>query len=168
MLRFNFKVAKSFLSMLMLINVLFDHIIGDIPCCSDKIANGPQMSTPVTFAQFRKCLLNLTRCLAFQVLHHLANTLIRWHRYIEVNMIARYPTSDNFHAVCLTDFTAQFPHTLGNIANQHRIAILSHPNNVIRTIKYCMTRLPIILHIISISLERTRWKRGVFLPNLGQ
>jgi len=168
MLRFNFKVAKPFLSMLMLINVLFNHLIGDIPRCSDKIANGPQMSIPVTFAQLRKCLLNFARCFSFQVLHHLANTLVRWHRYIEINRAACHATPDNFYAVRLVDFTAQLSHTLSNITNQQRIAILSHPNNVIRTIKYCMTRFAIILHTIIISLERMRWKRGAFLPNLGQ
>ena len=54
-----------------LLYVLFDNFVCDVPRTEGCIPNGPKMLTPVSFTQVRKLLLNLARGSTLQPFDHI-------------------------------------------------------------------------------------------------
>ena len=133
-----------------MLDIILNHLVDDITGGPHEIADSPKVSAPVAFAKFWKFLLDFTRSLTFEILYQLAYGQIRRDRDVDMDMVLRDPTSDDFNLIFTAYLTYQIAGAGTNVTNENRVAVFRDPNNVVGTVKCGVAGLPIVLHIPAI------------------
>ena len=139
---------------------------------SNVIASSPQLATPVRLTQSRELGIQLTRCDAFDHIHHLRWCITRRTTDEQMHMVRLHGQGFDFPIVCHTNLADQFLQPLAYITSKHLAAVSGNPNKVICQPIDCMCsssglhrdgdysiahscRPPCELHIASRICQRT-------------
>ncbi len=150
--------------MVLIFNVLFDHLIRDVAAAATEVAPRPEMASPILLAQMGKLRQQMVRCLPFQSLHQLTDGHLRRNRDEKMHMILRKSAFYDVDFLAATDFPQQFPYPVADFSVQHRFSIFCHPDQMQMDAKDIVSPTPIIAHADQYSMLKLPPKGGGFNP----
>src|SRR5215510_15443165 len=115
---------------LLRLNILLDHLIGNIARTHGQVPPGPEVPPPKLLLQMRKLLQQDPGADAFEPLHDLADVLVRLVLDEHMHMVTGHFARDNLQFVFQRDLPQHISHSHGNLARQHAFAILRNPAQV--------------------------------------
>ena len=86
------------------------------------------MFAPELFLELRKLLEYLPGRLAFEILGHLGDGNLGWHRNKNMDVVFRDVTTDNLYLVIFTDFSDEITSTSPDASRQNGLMVLGGPN----------------------------------------
>ena len=163
----NFEVSiRRFLTLLL--NVLDDYLVGDIPRTGHKISSRPHVPSPKHPAQTLIFHHHFARGLSFEPLHQLTDRDVGRNRDKNMDVIPRNVPSDDFDILTLANFPDQLPGSRSYVADQNWLAVLRDPYKVILQIVNGMAGFPVIFHTASILKSSPQGERFSPIPRVGQ
>lgn len=136
-----------------MLKVFLDHLVGDIARTPHAVADGPKVPAPAALAQFGVLGLNPPRTPAFQTLDQIA--------YRQPGTVF----DRDVHMV-LADYALQYPNVLRiadlfdkltaphlNVASQHRVPVLGHPDDMSRQPRNRVATNPLLFtHSVNVAI----------------
>ena len=89
----------------MLVEIILDDIIGNIPARRTKVASCPEPPAPISLAQLWEFLLDFSRGTTLHTLHKLAYRNMGRNFHKHVHMVGRQNAVDDVHAQFSTNLT---------------------------------------------------------------
>jgi len=132
--------------MVLLLNVLFDHIVCNITTATAEISTRPNMPPPILFSQMPKFSQQLMRCLPLYLLYQTTYGHLGGQGYENVNMVWRNMPFEYFYLFCPAYLPDQIPQTKGHIPLQNWFPVLGNPDQMQVDHEYCMGTMPIFCH----------------------
>jgi len=163
----NFEVSiRRFLTLLL--DVLDDYLVSDIPRTGHKISSRPHVPSPKHPAQTLVFHHHFARGLSLEPLHQLAHRDVGRDRDKNMDVIRRNVPFDDFDILPLANFSDQFPGSRSYVADQNWLAVFRDPDKVILQIVNGMARFAILFHTASILKSSPQGEGFSPIPRVGQ
>lgn len=140
--------------MTLVLDVRFDHFIGDVATAAAKIAARPHVPSPVTLPDRRKLLQQDIGAFPLEALDQPTDRHLGRGRQQHVNMIGRNMPLQDVHPLPSAFLANHISNPLRHRTSQHFVAVLRDPYHVQMDGKYGMGAVTIIAH------ESSHSKRG--------
>ena len=130
----------------MAIDVVIDHLVGDVSTRRTEKSPTPKMPTPIPSAHFWKLLLNLPRTAPFVHFHKVTDRDMRWNLREHRDVIRRQNAMDNPNTpffCCLRDHRA---HPQPQVALQDSVSVFRNPYPVITVVKNRVAAFAVLGH----------------------
>lgn len=114
----------------LLVNVLFDHFIGNVARGNRKVAPRPKVTSPEDFSQVGKFGEDFVRTLALDALGNRADGCARWVGDKEMYMVRGYLAGDNFNILSRTNFADHITDLQPDHADQHTLSIFGDEDDM--------------------------------------
>lgn len=113
-----------------MLDVLLNHLCGDIAGTADEVPTREEMLSPVSFLKFREFHLEFPRRLALDVLHERGDGGGWVNGDEEMDMIGSHGTTQYFNPFFVADATYQYFRSLTDVTFQYLVPILRYPTHV--------------------------------------
>jgi len=112
------------------LDVRFDHFIGDIPTAAAKIAPRPHVPSPVALSDRRKLPQQEIGAFPLEVLDQPADRHLGWNRQQHVHMIGRNVPLQNVHLLPAAFFAHHLPDPFHYRTPQHFVTVFGDPHDM--------------------------------------
>ena len=113
-----------------MLNVLLDHLFGNVSSTHHEVASGPQVLSPVPFLEGWVFHLELSRRFPFEVLYQGAGSGRRVYGDENMDMIWGDGAWNDFDILLYADSPDEVSRSLAYLSLQHTVAILGNPRDV--------------------------------------
>ena len=125
------EIIVFFGGQVLVLDVLCENFIRDIPARRNEVATCPQVPSPKGLVQASKFPHQSIRRLAFDRLHHSTRRKIRRHAQHQVHMVWPDVTLDDLDLHRPTDLPNQVARTQPDVSSQDRLAVLRDENEMV-------------------------------------
>lgn len=123
----------------MLPQILEYNVVRYVAACGAKVPSGPKPTSPISFAQRWKLLLNFARRTPLHALHELTNRNMWRNFYKHVDVIGGKYAADNFNTQLRANLFDNYANPFPYFPAQNLVAVFGNPNDMITMMKNRMT-----------------------------
>lgn len=145
-IRLAFHSEVRVLFMALLLDVLLDDFVRDVPRADAEVSARPHVPPPELLAQVRELVHQLVRGLPFQHLEQPADRHLRRDRDEQVHVILRDVPLVDGHLLVPADLADQFPEPGADLARHDRLAVLGNPVQMQVDLEGGVRAAPVVLH----------------------
>lgn len=116
--------------MALVLDVRFDHLIGDVAAAAAKIAPRPYMPSPVALPDHRKLPQQEIGTLPLELLDEPTDRDLGWNRQQHVNMIRGNVPLQDVHPLPAAFLAHHIPHPFRHRTPQHFVTVFGDPHDM--------------------------------------
>ena len=114
----------------MMLNVVLNHLLGDIAGRPGSVPNGPKVPAPVALMQMGEFILKIAGCFSFKTLHDLCNGEFGWIFEVHVDVIGAHRPFENTDVFGVAYLDQKCSASLLHFSFENVVAIFGRPDDV--------------------------------------
>ena len=127
----------------MTLDVLLDHVFGDIPCTPGPVPDRPEVSAPVAFPEMREFVLQEARRSPLEALHDVGDGEFGRVLHVHVDVIGADGALEDADIFTIADLDEKFPTPFLHLTREDVVAVLRHPDHVYGHPRERMATMPV-------------------------